>query len=76
MLGLQLVCIAVDVCIQLACLPSKASAGQLSLLCHVSNQPDVAHKLPLCRRQCIPFPGEVDFICGGPPCQVGGAAEG
>jgi DNA (cytosine-5)-methyltransferase 1 len=20
-------------------------------------------------RQCIPFPGEVDFICGGPPCQ-------
>ena len=25
------------------------------------------------RRQCIPFPGEVDFICGGPPCQVCGA---
>lgn len=22
-----------------------------------------------CRHQCIPFPGEVDFICGGPPCQ-------
>ena len=21
------------------------------------------------RRQCIPFPGEVDFLCGGPPCQ-------
>ncbi|KAI3428460.1 hypothetical protein D9Q98_007286 [Chlorella vulgaris] len=20
-------------------------------------------------RQCIPFPAEVDFICGGPPCQ-------
>ena len=24
----------------------------------------------LYRKQCIPFPGEVDFICGGPPCQV------
>lgn len=70
--GLQLVCITADAFLQLACFPSKASAGQLSLVCHVSTQPGVAPKPPLCRRQCIPFPGEVDFICGGPPCQVGG----